>query len=64
MNFVVQTSQLRRHRLITRAQERALDEVYKVNPLLFDVVLKRCLRHPTSGKRFLDCVFQTLPDEL
>lgn len=38
---VVWTSQLRRKGYITSAQERMLNRIYKANPLLFDLLLKR-----------------------
>lgn len=51
MNFVVWTSQLARKGLITREERKALNELHRANPLLFDMVLKRVLRHPKTGRQ-------------
>jgi len=39
-------------------EARALDEIWAVNPLLFDLVLKRTVKHPTTGTRFPASVFR------
>jgi uncharacterized protein len=45
------------------AQERKLiKEIYDYNPLLFDYVLKRALRHPKTGTKFPASVFMAHPD--
>lgn len=59
INVVVWTGRMRRLGLITEAEEKALDEIYKYNPLLFDFVLKRTVRHPTKGTKFAPSVFQS-----
>lgn len=61
INVLFRTSQLRELGYLTRDEERALDELYDVNPLLFDLVTKRCLRHPRTGARFPESVFYALP---
>lgn len=61
IDVLFRTSQLRELGYLTVEEERALDELYDVNPLLFDLVLKRCLRHPRSGTRFPPSVFYALP---
>jgi len=43
--------------LITDAERRHLARIRRVNPLLFDFVLKRTLRHPRTGVRFPASVF-------
>jgi hypothetical protein len=55
---VVWTSTLVRYGLITAEQRTILDQIYKHNALLFDFVLKRCLKSPKTGAKFKDCVFQ------
>ncbi len=57
INVVGHTSALVRHGMVT-AEERAwLNEIYDFNPLLFDYVVKRTVRHPESGQRFPASVF-------
>ena len=46
---------------ISREEAVALDEIYAYNPLLFDFVVKRTLRHPATGGRLPDSVFLELP---
>jgi mannonate dehydratase len=43
--------------LITEAQARLCSEIRRYNPLLFDFVLKRCLR--SRGRGFLPAVFES-----
>ncbi|MCM2359337.1 MAG: amidohydrolase family protein [Geobacteraceae bacterium] len=57
INFLVMTGRLVRHGFITREERRALNEIYRYNPLLFDFVLKRTLRHPETGRRFPPSLF-------
>lgn len=57
INFLVMTGSLVRSGFITAEERRALDEIYRYNPLLFDFVLKRTLRHPETGRRFPPSVF-------
>ncbi len=61
INFLVMTGRLVRHGFITEEERRSLDEIYGFNPLLFDFVLKRTLRHPATGRRFPVTVFQNPP---
>jgi hypothetical protein len=58
MNLVVWTSQAVRQGLITRRERRALNEIYRVNPLLFDFVLKRTVKDPKRGQRLPGTLFQ------
>ena len=57
VNVVIRTGDLMDAGFITDAEREALNEIYRYNPLLFDFVLKRTLRHPKSGKRFPPQVF-------
>lgn len=61
LNLVIWTAQAARQGLITRRERRALNEIYKVNPLLFDFVLKRTLKDPKSGRRLPGALFQRDP---
>jgi mannonate dehydratase len=60
INFLVMTGRLARHGFITDEERDALNEIYGYNPLLFDFVVKRTLRHPGTGRGFSPSVF-TLP---
>ena len=57
INVVVSTRILAFHGFITDQEKQFLNEIYRINPLLFDFVTKRILRHPTSGARFPAEVF-------
>lgn len=57
INFIIRTSSLQDEGYISEEEEDALNEIYSYNPLLFDFVLKRIVRHPESGKKFSDEVF-------
>jgi predicted TIM-barrel fold metal-dependent hydrolase len=59
IDALFQTGNLRDAGYLTDDEARQLDEVWKVNPLLFDLVLKRTVRHPESGARFPASVFRT-----
>ena len=55
--LLVSTRMLAYYGLITEGQRRYLNEIYQDNPLLFDFVTKRILRHPTKGNGFPASVF-------
>ncbi|MBP1751652.1 MAG: amidohydrolase 2 [Geobacteraceae bacterium] len=57
INFLVMTGRLARRGFITPGERKALDEIYRYNPLLFDFVLKRTVRDPETGRRFSPSVF-------
>lgn len=59
VNVVIQTRVLARLGFITSHERRCLNEIYRANPLLFDFVLKRTIRHPRTGARFPASVFTT-----
>ncbi|WP_243323122.1 amidohydrolase family protein [Geothrix sp. SG200] len=61
VDLVIWTRRLVALKLITRAERRALNEIWQANPLLFDFVLKRTLRNPRTGRRFAPGVFQRDP---
>lgn len=58
IDALFQTGALRAAGYLTDEEAEQLDEVWKVNPLLFDFVLKRTVKHPTSGTRFPASVFR------
>jgi len=57
IKFVVQTSKLVSHQYITENERTLLNEIWEYNPLLFDYVLKRCLKSPRTGNSFPPSVF-------
>ncbi|MCZ6626871.1 MAG: amidohydrolase family protein [SAR324 cluster bacterium] len=63
VNVIVRTKDLRDGGFITDGEREALNEIYRYNPLLFDFVLKRTIRHPQSGRRFPPDLF-TSPFQL
>lgn len=52
VNAVISTLQLWWYGFITWQQRSSLNELYRYNPLLYDFVLKRTIRHPQSGQQF------------
>jgi uncharacterized protein len=67
LNLVVQTRVLVRKGFLEREDGEPLRQIYRYNPLLFDFVLKRSLRHPKTGARFAGAAFEVPPawlDEL
>jgi len=61
INFLFHTSKLVSLGMITEEERACLNEVYDFNPLLFDFLLKRTIRHPESGKRFPPELFMEHP---
>ncbi len=57
VNIVIQTRTLESSGYITAQERTALNEIYDYNPLLFDFVLKRTLRHTETGMKFPHSVF-------
>lgn len=62
INIVIQTRSLVSSGHITPEEREALNEIYDFNPLLFDFVLKRTLRHSETGAKFPPSVFVEQPD--
>ncbi|MBT6326524.1 MAG: hypothetical protein HOJ35_11185, partial [Bdellovibrionales bacterium] len=48
---------------ITAKEKEILNEIYSYNPLLFDFVSKRLLKHPKTKQKLLPEAFE-LPKEL
>jgi hypothetical protein len=61
INLVVQTSALVRHGYITETERGLLNEIYAVNPLVFDYVTKRVLKSPVTGKKLPPKIFLAHP---
>jgi predicted TIM-barrel fold metal-dependent hydrolase len=61
INSLIWTRSLARQGFITAAEREALNEIYDYNPLLFDFVLKRTLRHPETKQKLAASVFMENP---
>lgn len=57
VNIVIQTTALVRQGFIMADERRMLNQAYRANPLLFDFLVKRTVRHPETGEAFTDDVF-------
>jgi len=57
INVIIRTGDLQEHGFITAEQRAQLNEIYQVNPLLFDFVVKRTVRAPGTGEQFPPSVF-------
>ncbi len=62
VNIVIQTRTLESAGYITAEERASLNEIYDFNPLLFDFVLKRTLRHTKTGEQFPISVFLEHPN--
>ena len=61
VNIVIQTRTLESAGYITSKERESLNEIYDFNPLLFDFVLKRTLRHTKTGEKFPRTIFLEHP---
>ncbi len=61
INALIRTRSLARDGFITAAEREALNEIYDYNPLLFDFVLKRTIRHPETKQKLAASVFMENP---
>ena len=61
INSLIWTRSLARAGFITAAERQALNEIYDYNPLLFDFVLKRTIRHPETKQKLASSVFMANP---
>jgi predicted TIM-barrel fold metal-dependent hydrolase len=57
VNVVIRTSDLVSAGFITARERSLLNEIYDINPLLFDFVVKRTLRHPQTGDQLPPEIF-------
>jgi len=57
INILIRTKNLKDAGYITTKERELLNEIYDYNPLLFDRLLKRCLQHPATHKKFGPEVF-------
>ena len=61
INALIRTRSLASEGFITSAERTALNEIYDYNPLLFDFVLKRTMRHPETKQKLAPSVFMENP---
>ena len=61
INALIRTTSLASQDFITADERQSLNEIYDHNPLLFDFVLKRTLRHPKTGQKLAASVFMANP---
>lgn len=59
VNVLIRTGKLAEYGYIDQSERALLKEIYNYNPLLFDFVLKRTVKHPSTGKSFPPSVFMT-----
>lgn len=62
INVLISTRRLQSEGYISSEERSGLNEIYEYNPLLFDLILKRLLKHPESGQSFSASVFQAHPE--
>ena len=61
VNILIRTRPLVKQGYLTNSEGECLREIYDYNPLLFDFVLKRTLKHPETSKLLPASVFMTNP---
>jgi mannonate dehydratase len=61
VNLLIRTRPLVKQGYLTNSEGDCLREIYDYNPLLFDFVLKRTLKHPATSKPLPASVFLTNP---
>jgi predicted TIM-barrel fold metal-dependent hydrolase len=61
INALFSTRKLQLEGFVTADERRSLNEIYDFNPLLFDLALKRTVKHPETGARFPAAVFLANP---
>ena len=61
INALIRTRSLASDGFITGEERSALNEIYDYNPLLFDFVLKRTMRHPETKQKLAPSVFMENP---
>jgi predicted TIM-barrel fold metal-dependent hydrolase len=61
INALIHTRSLARDGFITAEERQALNEIYDYNPLLFDFVLKRTIRHPETKQKLAPSIFMANP---
>ena len=57
INILYRTGQFEEMGYINSKEREHLNEIYEFNPLLFDLALKRTIRHPKTGQKFKNEAF-------
>lgn len=57
VNILIRTKDLVKQGYLTAAERESINEIYDYNPLLFDFVLKRTIKHPRKGTSLAASVF-------
>lgn len=63
INIIFRTKQMHELGYITAQEKEILNEIYSYNPILFDFVSKRLLKHPKTKQKLLPQAFE-LPRDL
>ena len=61
INALIHTGAMARAGFIAEEERAQLNEIYDYNPLLFDFVLKRTMRHPETRQKLAPSVFMANP---
>ena len=61
VNILIRTRPLVKQGYLTNSEGECLREIYDYNPLLFDFVLKRTLKHPQTSKLLPSSIFMINP---
>ena len=61
INSLIWTRSMARAGFISAEERESLNEIYNYNPLLFDFVLKRTLRHPETKQKLAPSIFMANP---
>jgi hypothetical protein len=64
INMIIHTRSLVKHKMITQEERKYLNQIYKYNPILFDYVLKRTLKHPQTNNGFAPSVFVSIDNKI
>ena len=64
INMIIHTRSLVKYGMITSLERKYLNEIYSYNPMLFDYVVKRIIRHPETQERFPAAVFVGMEHEI
>lgn len=59
INLIIQTKKLKEAGFLTVEEMNALEEIYSYNPLLFDFVVKRTIKHPETKKKLSAKIFES-----
>jgi hypothetical protein len=57
INILYRTGQYVKLGYITKQEKKSLDEIYKYNPLLFNLISKKILKHPKTKAVLDDIIF-------